>query len=195
MNYRILTLAALTPAQWEEAAAVAAQVDAALGLCRNAPEAAQRQHRAGWWLASQMIAEETGVPFLAEDLTLLPGGKPVLKNRAVGFSISHAGDHVLCAVHTGAVGADIETRRPVTPALIRRVCTAPEAAYVGEDPLRFLEIWTAKEAYIKFTGRGLSTGLHTVTVANEAGLLPAVNGHPLTAFGTADYRAAILIEK
>ena len=34
--------------------------------------------------------------------------------------------------------------------------TENEQKYVGKDKIRFLEIWTKKEAYSKFTGKGIS---------------------------------------
>lgn len=198
MKHRIITLGALTPADWEAAAAAAGQADAALGRdTSRLPEAARRRHVAGWWLACKLLTEATGVPLSQLRLAADVHGKPVCQNGPVGFSISHAGDRVLCAVHEGAVGADIEVFRAVSPALLRRVCTPAERAYVQPAgavlPLRFLEVWTAKEAYVKYTGRGLGAGLKTVIAANEAGLLPAINGHPLLPLAGEDYRGAIVI--
>jgi phosphopantetheine--protein transferase-like protein len=90
----------------------------------------------------------------------------------VHWSLSHSGRFTAIAFSDSEVGIDIEdtarrredderyraiARRFFAPDEIECVCGAA-AASVKQ---RFLRIWTAKEAFVKFTGEGLSRGLAT----------------------------------
>ena len=107
------------------------------------------------------------------------------------FSLSHSGFFVACAVSSREIGADIEALRPIRPALAKRVCTPEELRYIsagGEfDSARFLAVWTAKEAYCKYTGEGIAADLRAFAAADAAGLLPEVCGHPLLHERTEEY--------
>lgn len=193
MTYRVLAVDTLTPARWTEAAALAAVADRQTGRTPPGHAAALRRHQAGWWLALTMLADRTGLPPEQIPLTVGAHGKPLCGTGA-GFSVSHAGNFVLCAVADGAVGADIEVPRPVSPAVLTRVCTAAEQAFCGADPRRFLQVWTAKEAYLKFTGDGLAGSPLSVVTADETGMATAVNGHPLTTAATTNYILSVITE-
>ena len=77
---------------------------------------------------------------------------------------------------------------------MRRVCTEQELRYVGEDSGRFLQLWTAKEAYLKFTGEGIAYDLRSVEVADETGLFPKVFGRSLHMEQTEEYVLSIITE-
>ncbi|MFN5514363.1 MAG: 4'-phosphopantetheinyl transferase family protein [Cyanobacteriota bacterium] len=103
-------------------------------------------------------------------------GKPYLDPRRHGedlqFNLSHSGDWGLVGLTQGRpLGVDLEVRRPVTDALAlaRRFFSPREFQALSQAPpaereRRFLEYWTAKEAYLKATGAGLSAGLASVEV-------------------------------
>lgn len=133
------------------------------------------QHAAGEALAAEMLSEACGVPADAIVFHRDGNGKPYT-DLPLQFSISHTDDRVFCAVHPRAVGADIERIRPPRAGVVRRVCQPAEAAYVGDDPRRFAEVWTRKEAYAKLDGRGLAFGLQNIETADENGLTPTVCG-------------------
>ncbi len=87
-------------------------------------------------------------------------GAPYLPEHPdLHISISHCRSAVAAAVsHGGAVGIDVESRRKITPSLMQRVCTAAELADVeaAADPqMRFLQLWTRKEAVLKCRGTGI----------------------------------------
>ena len=123
-------------------------------------------------LARRMIArwsraEEDAIVFGSNKF-----GKPHALGLAVEFNVSHSGDYVACAVDSRPVGIDVERIRPVSMELAARVCTDEELSYVlagatsvtDEDTLRrFFEVWTAKEAYFKCLGTGI-TDLKGVSV-------------------------------
>lgn len=140
-----------------------------------------RQRRAtiseqGLAFAREMLSAISGRP--PETLRLIRDahGKPQLADGNLHFNISHSGDRVLCAVHTAPIGVDIEQPRPYNDRVARRICTPAEYAYIGGDAARFLAVWTRKEAYAKWDGRGLSLGLHHIQVADRAALLPEIRG-------------------
>ena len=113
----------------------------------------------GEWLAKTMLAALGGVPVEEIHLARDGRGKPYVIGLPLYFSISHSGGHVACAVDAAPVGLDVEERRPRDTAAARRVCSPQELAFIFADEegasLRFLQVWTAKEACVKLSGVGL----------------------------------------
>ena len=108
-------------------------------------------------LVYQLLEKEFGVT--DAKLHSSQNGAPYLTGCNLHVSISHSDDWVACAVSDGPVGIDIERIRPVKPNLFDHVCTKEEMEYLlaGENRLhRFFEIWTAKEAYYKKCGTGIT---------------------------------------
>ena len=102
-------------------------------------------------------------------------GKPVVVSDAlpvqqVQFSLSHSEGVAVVAVVTGArIGVDIETERPRVrlDALAARVLDPEDHAdwldLPESEQLRaFLDRWTAKEAYVKAIGAGITVPLRDV---------------------------------
>lgn len=106
-------------------------------------------------------------------------GKLRLKNSELGFNISHSGAFVACAIHEGEVGIDIEEKKELSSRLFKSVLLSDEQKIItkGEEiptktlskdlPMtaEFLRLWTIKEAYLKYTGEGLSGGFENVRVS------------------------------
>ncbi len=94
-------------------------------------------------------------------------GKPYLKSfSGVHFNISHSGNMAMCALHSGRVGADIELARPFEHGLEKRIMSDSERQVFQECDEKvkfFYQIWTLKESYLKYTGRGLGA-LGEITV-------------------------------
>ena len=95
-------------------------------------------------------------------------GKPHCTSHDVQFSVSHSGEYVICAADDKRIGADIEKIKAVPETLVKKIFNKKEALWVGDSPERFFEVWTAKEAYLKLIGLGVSGGLKTATVDPEA---------------------------
>jgi len=116
-------------------------------------------------------------------------GKPVLRGRAIEFNASHSGDLVALAfAKKTAVGVDVERRRTLTDtlALARRYFSAEEVAIVegaADAGDAFFAIWTAKEAIVKASGKGIGSGdLHGFTVPfRDPQLRPVVDGWSVAA--------------
>ena len=120
-----------------------------------------------------------------------PHGKPFFGDPALSgiyFSKSHTEGHELLCFSDSEIGIDCENTeaRPGISerfmSIAERYFTEGEQAYIraadgvtgrvqGEPMTRFFEIWTAKEAYMKYTGRGFSEGFRTFSTRD----LPEVN--------------------
>ena len=92
-------------------------------------------------------------------------GKPVVDG--VCISVSHSVDTFALLVSESNVGVDIQYARNVkSDRIAARYFSDREAAYIEEDESgdRFFEIWTRKEAYSKYTGKGLEQIMGKVEV-------------------------------
>lgn len=146
-------------------------------------------------LARQLLTQ-AGADGAAIRFSYTDRGKPLCPETGLHFSLSHSGFFVACAVSEQEIGADIEALRPIRPALAKRVCTPEELAYInadGFDSARFLAVWTAKEAYCKYTGEGISADLRQLSVAAAGGLLPDVCGRPLLQERTEEYIFSVIL--
>jgi len=77
--------------------------------------------------------------------------------KGIHWSISHKSEAVGGVVSPNPVGIDIETIRPVTEAVYRRVADETEWGLSSNHSLEtFFRFWTAKEAVIKAVGIGFA---------------------------------------
>jgi len=116
-------------------------------------------------------ANEYGRPAIAE-----------LHRQAMGlsFNLSHANGLIALGVcHNRALGVDSENlaTRPASPGIAERFFAHAEVVALNSLPeserhLRFFELWTFKEAYIKARGKGLSIPLDrfSFSFADPAGI-------------------------
>jgi 4'-phosphopantetheinyl transferase len=126
-------------------------------------QAALTAHR----LLCYALKRTYGIEPRPEDWGAGQNGKPYLKNiKGIHFNISHSGRVAMCAVNNEPVGVDVEMVRPFSDNVIRRIMSAEERealASVQDRDKLFFKIWTLKEAYLKFTGSGISA-LDSITV-------------------------------
>ena len=136
----------------------------------RAPEADQKElSRLGRELLWKLV-EHAGED--AKTLNIKKGinGRPFFENcDRLDFSISHSNELVVCAlsVDSGRVGADTEKqestiRKEKQPLFAGRFFSGNEREILDAEPDRFSEIWTRKEAYLKWVGTGLATDLREV---------------------------------
>ncbi len=94
-------------------------------------------------------------------------GRPFAVGLDVDFNVSHSNELVVCAVSNERVGVDVECFRDIDLRVTKIACTEREKDFVftaelpDEQRHNFFLIWTAKEAYLKFLGTGL-TGLKSI---------------------------------
>jgi 4'-phosphopantetheinyl transferase len=102
--------------------------------------------------------QRTSPAFGLGDLHYPPQAKPRLGAPGSGapdFSISHSGDILACALSTrGAVGLDLEQVGVARASGMPHYLRPAERRWAGEDPLRFHQLWTRKEAVVKAAGQG-----------------------------------------
>jgi phosphopantetheine--protein transferase-like protein len=104
-------------------------------------------------------------------------GKPYFSGAELGavlFSRSHSNGCEIVCFSDGKVGVDCEDtfardgRNPDFEKVARRFFSLDEQEYIAYgDPGakdRFYEVWTAKEAYMKYTGNGFSEGFQSFSV-------------------------------
>ena len=103
-------------------------------------------------------------------------GKPFLEDFPdIHFNISHASGAIICAVSDWPVGIDMEKKRKINRRIMNKFFTESERNYVFSENYqqdeRFTRIWTMKEAYVKFTGKGLHQPFDTFDVLKIQGLI------------------------
>lgn len=85
-------------------------------------------------------------------------GKPFFENVPVSFSISHSGEIWVCLMADSNVGVDIQLCKNVKYEKIsERFFTKNEVEFIKKQGIKsFFEVWTKKEAFVKYTGNGFS---------------------------------------
>lgn len=113
-----------------------------------------------------------GLSYNLNELSQNKFGKPQFPNSNIQFNLSHSGDWVICAIHTHAIGIDIERIHPFDEGIINHVFTEIEKSEfllcndsTSKEEL-FYTIWALKESYIKCIGQGLSCSLKNFTISN-----------------------------
>lgn len=195
MKFEILNIKDLTEGDF--AAAFESMSSERKARCLRFNFAEDRRRMAfGEMLLRKLISKE----FNSENILIknLPSGKPVAfaDNKEIYVSISHSGDFVAAALCDNEVGIDLEVTREVKPDFIKKVLSADELEFVNESndkTMAFLKVWTAKEAYLKLTGEGLS-GL------KSANVLPLIkdgekDGLVLQEHHTPDFACTIIFKK
>jgi len=120
---------------------------------------------------------EYGKPYM--ESIYKTGGKTgkIKMDTALFFSVSHSENMIICAVACFNAGADCQKKNTDDAAECRKIAarffSAQENAFLERDKSErdyidnFFTIWTKKEAYIKYTGKGLAEGLDTFSVTTE----------------------------
>lgn len=136
----------------------------------------------GEMLVKKAISEHCGIDAEKIIIATQENGKPYPVDIDIHFNISHCEDYVVCVIDNKPIGIDIEKIRPVNMKIAKRFFNEQEQKYVfgfapdeeafekeadGETLKRFFEVWTAKEAYLKYTGEGICADLKQVAVSEK----------------------------
>ncbi len=114
----------------------------------------------------QIAAQKYNIGISALEIERNTHGKPYFKNLDnFYFNISHSSDLLTIAISDCEVGIDIEKLRTPDLRVAKRFCD-DEQTYIAENDSqnRFFEVWTKKEAYLKYKGTGLSGGLDSFSI-------------------------------
>lgn len=97
-------------------------------------------------------------------------GKPYLINnqRNLHFNFSHSGSWVVCGIGTSRVGIDVEGGDKDNLDIAKRVLSPPEYALWEKKPpeerkTEFYQLWTLKESYVKYIGKGLGIAFDSLS--------------------------------
>jgi len=113
--------------------------------------------------ARRILSVCEGRPIAEDDIAREAEGRPFFPNSDTDFSISHSGNLTAVSLVNGKnlrTGCDVERIRPRAKVkeIAEEFFTATERDYIESgrhfDEMRFYEIWTLKECYLKI--RGLS---------------------------------------
>lgn len=98
----------------------------------------------GWRMMPRLTTMKTGKPYLAN----LPG---------VHFNLSHCKKGVACGISDSVLGVDIQDYVCFKESLATRFMSENElhAAKAGDADTAFTRLWSMKESYGKYTGRGI----------------------------------------
>ncbi len=169
---------------WQAHLDISPQLEAEYWAVLNAEEK-QRAHRfvksqdkirfiAGRGILRSLLGQYLNLAPAAIAFDYLAQGKPILGkthcDQALQFNVSHSHHLALYVISDSGqnVGIDLEFMRPLPEALslARRFFQEQEVAHLVSLPPKmqeamFFRLWTAKEAYLKATGEGLS-GLQNI---------------------------------
>ena len=118
-------------------------------------------------------------------------GKPVIRepsHTGIHFNLSHTAGLVACVVSTqGPVGIDAEkVRGGVNVSEFRAILSDRELAglhsmHAADRDRHFVRIWTAKEAYAKAIGTGLTDSLRELSIADSTSAEMTMSATPALA--------------
>lgn len=139
---------------------------------RYVKDSDRRLSLAAYLLLLQALEEEYGI-LAPVEFGFGPHGKPFLKDYPhIYFNLSHCPGAALCVVEASPVGCDIESIPSVLDEdLCRWVCSDQELAQIRQSDrptLEFARLWTRKEAFLKYTGEGLTDHLKKLLLLPEA---------------------------
>lgn len=107
--------------------------------------------------ALRIALQKAGFP---EDLCYhyTTSGQPVFDLPQLFVSLSHSGSFAVCALSDKPVGIDVEQRRAIDERLLKKIQHPKDEA---DD---FFRLWTAKEAFFKQQGTGITRSMKTLRV-------------------------------
>lgn len=121
-------------------------------------------------LARLIFQERWNISINDSEFEINKYGKPFLRNRPnCCFNVSHSGHYVVCAIRDKSVGVDVEEIKFINLDITKRIFTDSELIYLYQHSIVerrrvFYRIWTMKEAYIKYIGKGFSMPLTSFSV-------------------------------
>jgi 4'-phosphopantetheinyl transferase len=148
----------------------------------------RHRYRVARGLLRLILGRYTGIAAADLEFNYTANGKPSLvQPLSLHFNLSHSQDRAIYAVGRDcSPGVDLECLRPVDHLIpiSRRYFSETEVKWLEAETdnaqaLMFFRLWTAKEAYLKATGVGISQLQHiglTQATAGHLQLCPQQNG-------------------
>lgn len=125
------------------------------------------EHMIGEKLLEIALLKEYGKKLQFEPRAKGEHGKPFFTLQpGIYYNISHSGDYVACILADQQVGLDIQQHKEVSYERILKRMVPPDLAEkilaLDNPKEEFFKQWVLREAYIKWTGEGLSRDLRTI---------------------------------
>ena len=130
----------------------------------------RRNSALGYLLLCYGLRREYGITELPTFVYEKKGKPRLAEDPEIHFSISHCTGCVACALSESEVGLDVQDIRPVSDAVIRRVCNPLEQSRIWDSEQRetmFASFWSVKESIAKLLGCGISTDFKHLTLPEE----------------------------
>jgi 4'-phosphopantetheinyl transferase len=128
-------------------------------------------------LIRAIVREFKGLPQDQINIAITGEGKPFLKGvDDFHFNLSHSGDWVVMATSGHEVGIDVELIQTAKYEVAQRFFTSDECRALDllsgtEKTEYFYSLWTAKESFLKYLGKGLTRALNSFSVRDNNGLM------------------------
>lgn len=134
----------------------------------------------------------------ADDIAILPSGKPVILGGERFFSLSHSGEYAVCAVSDKPIGVDIQRIAPIPERVIKRFCTGREQKQLNDSLERekaAVKLWALKESYLKASEKSLSEVFGREFVISADDSVTGVKGYCCSLFEQIDGYVTAVCEK
>lgn len=109
---------------------------------------------------------------LIKDLKIDFVGKPNIINSKIKFNISHTGAYVCLVISSNEVGVDIEYKNRIIGTSLKSKMLSKEEldAYknLSLNEENYIHLWTKKEAYLKYLGKGINQRLDEIDTTSLA---------------------------
>lgn len=104
----------------------------------------------------KLVSQKYHIPVRELIIKKLTEGNPIFEyHREIKFSCSHTRFGMAFSVGKVKNGIDIERIKELKRSVIEKVYNENEKKYVGNNKFRYYEVWTRKEAYLKYIGTGI----------------------------------------
>lgn len=136
---------------------------------REEYKGAHMEHMIAEKLLEIGLKKEFGIDLEYEPRAEGEHGKPFLSYRpAIHYNISHSGEYVVCVLADEEVGIDVQIHRKANyERMLERMVTDEKRREILAGPdveKEFFTQWVLREAYIKWTGEGLSRDLRNISM-------------------------------
>lgn len=127
------------------------------------------EHMIGEKLLESGLKKEYGINLKYEPRAEGEHGKPFFTLRpSIHYNISHSGKYVVCILSDQEVGIDIQIHKKANyERMLMRMVPENMVREIldSDDPEKaFFVQWVLREAYIKWTGEGLSKDMRTISM-------------------------------
>ena len=110
-------------------------------------------------------------------------GRPLTDREDLWVSASHTGEWVFCGLSDEPLGIDAQVVTTVRnrDRLVERFFTKEEADWLKDrEEEAFFDLWSRKEAFAKYTGRGIAYGLQRIPTVTEGAPAERIGGVRMT---------------